>query len=531
MAPEAAPRTAPSGPPGEALHSLGEAMAALSVATDFAMAQSAHFGMRSCALAVRLADAMGWSEQDTRQAYFQALLRYVGCNVESEVIATVVGDEMAMRRDFAGIDTADRQAVASLVVRRLREAHAGMPAWRLAGKIVSTLLTAEKTMAGIFAGHCEVGRRLATRIGFDDATVQSLGQLYERWDGRGLPLHLRGEAVSPAALLVTLAQDVVVHHDAGGADAAVAVVRQRRGGAYAPAMADAFLRQARALLADLDSATASRMVAVPGGDEPLDDARFDAICEAMADFVDIKSPWTLSHSSGVATLSQRAAKQLGLPDAEATLLRRAALLHDVGKVGVSAAVWCKPSALSLPEREQVLLHAYYTERILSSSPAFAALAEVASLTHDRLDGSGYFRWPPAAGLSVAARILAAADHYHALIEARPHRAALARDAAARALTGEAQAGRLDARACEAVLEAAGHPAPAKARGTSLTEREIEVLRTLARGRSMKEIARELGIAPKTVDHHLQRIYAKIGVTTRAGATLYAMEQGFTAALH
>jgi len=516
--------------PPAALPSLGEAMAALSVATDFAMAQSAHFGMRSCALAVRLADAMGWNEAETRQAYFQALLRYVGCNVESEVIATVVGDEMAMRRDFAGVDTADRQAVASLVVKRLREAHAGMPAWRLAGKIVGTLLTAEKTMAGIFAGHCEVGRRLASRIGFDDATVQSLGQLYERWDGRGQPLRLRGEAVSPAALLVTLAQDVVVHHDAGGSDAAVAVVKQRRGGAYAPAMADAFLRHARPLLADIDSA-AVRAVDVPGGDQPLDDARFDAICEAMADFVDIKSPWTLSHSSGVATLAQRAARQLGLPDAEATLLRRAALLHDVGKVGVSAGVWCKPSALSLPEREQVRLHAYYTERILSSVPSFAPLAEVASLTHDRLDGSGYFRRPPAAGLSVAARILAAADHYHALIEARPHRAALPRDAAARTLMGEAQAGRLDARACEAVLEAAGHAAPAKTRGSSLTEREIEVLRTLARGHSMKEIARELGIAPKTVDHHLQRIYAKIGVGTRAGATLYAMEQGFTAALH
>jgi len=121
--------------PPAALPSLGEAMAALSVATDFAMAQSAHFGMRSCALAVRLADAMGWNEAETRQAYFQALLRYVGCNVESEVIATVVGDEMAMRRDFAGVDTADRQAVASLVVKRLREAHAGMPAWRLAGNM------------------------------------------------------------------------------------------------------------------------------------------------------------------------------------------------------------------------------------------------------------------------------------------------------------------------------------------------------------------------------------------------------------
>jgi len=197
---------------------------------------------------------------------------------------------------------------------------------------------------------------------------------------------------------------------------------------------------------------------------------------------------------------------------------------------VSAAVWCKPAALSLPEREQVRLHAYYTERILASTPALAALAEVASLTHDRLDGSGYFRRPPAAGLSIAARVLAVADHYHALIEARPHRAALSTEQAAGALRDEAQAGRLDARACDAVLDAAGHVAAAPRAGV-LTEREVEVLRVLARGQSMKEIARTLGIAPKTVDHHLQRIYGKVGVTTRAGATLYAMEQGYTAALH
>jgi HD-GYP domain-containing protein (c-di-GMP phosphodiesterase class II) len=516
---------------GPALPTLGGAMAALSVATDFAMAQSAHFGMRSCALAVRLADAMGWGTQQTRQVYFQALLRYIGCNAESEVIAAVVGDEMAMRRDFAGMDTADRQAVGALVVRRLREAYANLPAWRLAGKLVGTLLTAEKTMAGIFSGHCEVGQRLATRIGFDGETVQAIGQLYERWDGKGQPGLVRGEQVSPAALLVSLAQDVVVHHDAGGVDGAMAVVKQRRGKAYAPPMADVFLRHAASLLADVDALPSGALVDVPGGDEPLDEARFDAICEAMADFVDIKTPWTLSHSSGVATLAHGAARAMALPAQEATMLRRAALLHDVGKVGVSAAVWCKPAGLSPPEREQVRLHAYYTERILSSSPALAPLAEVASLTHDRLDGSGYFRRPPAAGLPVAARILAAADHYHALIEARPHRPAFARADAARELMADARAGRLDVRACEAVLEAAGHAATAKPRGSSLTEREIEVLRTLARGHSMKAIARELGIAPKTVDHHLQRIYSKVGVNTRAGATLYAMEQGFTSALH
>jgi HD-GYP domain-containing protein (c-di-GMP phosphodiesterase class II) len=376
-----------------------------------------------------------------------------------------------------------------------------------------------------------VGRRLATRIGFDPEIVKSLGQLYERWDGKGQPNKLRGEAVAPAALLVTLAQDVVVHLDAHGADAAIAVVKTRRGKAYAPEMADVFLRHAGALLDELQQQAPGSMVKVPGGDEALDDARFDAICEAIADFADIKSPWTLSHSAGVAALAQAAAQRLGLPADEARLLRRAALLHDVGKVGVSAAVWCKPGALSLSEREQVRLHAYYTERILASTPALSALAEVASLAHDRLDGSGYFRRPPPAGLSIAARVLGAADHYHALIEERPHRPAFHADQARRELLAEADAGRLDRQACEAVLEAAGHAGIARPAGSALTEREVEVLRSLARGHSMKEIARLLGISPKTVDHHLQRIYAKIGVSTRAGATLYAMEQGYTAALH
>ena len=510
------------------LPTLGGAMTALSVATDFAMAQPAHFGMRSCALAVRLADALGWNESQARQAYFQALLRYIGCNVETNVIASMFGDELAMRRDFAGVDTADRAAVASLVFRRLRAAHAGQPALQSAARIARVMLTAERDMAGVFAGHCEVGRRLATRIGFEPDIVSSLGQLYERWDGKGLPNRLRGDAVAPAALLVTLAQDVIVHHDASGAEAAMAVVKARRGGAYAPQMADAFLRHAGALLREVQELPAGASVPLPGGDEPLDEARFDAICEAMADFVDIKSPWTLAHSSGVASLAERAAVSLGLPAAEAQSLRRAALLHDIGKVGVTAAIWCKPAALSLPEREQVRLHAYYTERILSSTPALAALAEVASLTHDRLDGSGYFRRPPAAGLAMAARVLGAADHYHALVEDRPHRAAFTRNAAAKLLSEEASAGRLDARACAAVLEAAGHVAKPGPRHDTLTEREVEVLRSLARGRAMKEIARELGISRKTVDHHLQHIYAKIDVGTRAGATLYAMENGYTA---
>lgn len=508
---------------------LGAVMAVLSTATDFAMAAGAHFGVRSAALAVALARRMGWSEAQAQQAHYQALLRYVGCNVDTQQMAALVGDELAIRREFAGVDTADKVAVARLLMRRLREANRTQGAWRAALNIAQALITAEGQLAAMFAGHCEVGQRLATRIGLEPTVVASLGQLYERWDGKGLPSGLRGEAVAPAALIVSLAQDVLVHHDSGGRDAALAMLRARRGGAHAPAMVDAFLQHAPALFDELTAVDAGALPAVPGGDEALDDDRLDRICAAMADFADIKSPWTLGHSGAVAELAVGAARLLRLRDAETQLLRRAGWLHDIGKVGVSAALWGKPAALTRPELEQVRLHAYYGERVLAAAPALRVLADIASLAHDRLDGSGYFRRPQAAAMSRAARVLGAADVYQALVSARPHRAAFDAAQAARLLRADAAAGRLDTAACEAVIEAAGS---ARARSGAaphrslLTERELDVLQALARGGSMKQIARELGVAPKTVDHHLQRIYPKIGVRTRAGATLHAMEQGW-----
>jgi DNA-binding CsgD family transcriptional regulator len=323
----------------------------------------------------------------------------------------------------------------------------------------------------------------------------------------------------------------VVHHDGGGAEAAVAMVKARRGTAHAPRMCDAFVDHAPALFERLAAVDTGVVPDVPGGDEVLDDSRFDAVCAALADFVDIKSPYTLGHAAGVARLAAGAAQRLRLSDADQRLARRAGWVHDLGKVGVSAAVWCKPGPLNRPEQEQVRLHAYYTERILAAAPALAPLAELASLTHDRLDGNGYFRRPPPSAMPRVARVLAAADMYQALTETRPHRAALGAADAARLLRAEAQAGRLDAAACEAVLEASGQHRPVPPRNGALTEREVEVLCSLAQGRSMKQIGRELAISPKTVDHHLQHIYAKVGVTTRAGATLYAMEQGYTASVH
>jgi HD-GYP domain-containing protein (c-di-GMP phosphodiesterase class II) len=207
-----------------------------------------------------------------------------------------------------------------------------------------------------------------------------------------------------------------------------------------------------------------------------------------------------------------------------TALRRAALLHDLGRAGVSTAVWEKRGPLTSSEWEQVRLHAYHTERILSRSAALAPLAQLAGMHHERLDGSGYHRGAPASVQSKSARVLAAADVYHALTEDRPHRPAMAQEPAARVL--ETQPG-LDREAVAAVLETAGQhrgrvPTPWAA---GLSDREVEVLRLLARGRSERQIAQALFISASTVHTHVTHIYEKAGVSTRASAALFAMEHG------
>ena len=378
-----------------------------------------------------------------------------------------------------------------------------------------------------FSGHCEVAQRLAERLGFGARLIHALGQLYERWDGKGLPHGLRGEAVSPAVLLVTLAQDAVTYQRLGGLDAAVQMVRARSGGAYDPRHAEHFCAHAPALMQGLDDEPSWELVLAcePGERCALTETQFDTACQALADFADIKSPYMLGHSPGVAALAAAAARIGGLGEAEALALWRAGLLHDLGRVGISAGVWTKPGPLTEREWEQVRLHPYYTERILARPPAFATIGALAALPHERLDGSGYHRRLPASLLSPAARLLAAADVYRALLEPRPHRPARTPDAAAAELTRAASAGGLDPDAVRCVLAAAGQPVKQArpARPAQLTERELDVLRLIARGHSIKQMAQQLTISPKTVDTHIQHIYEKIGVSTRAGATLFAVE--------
>jgi HD-GYP domain-containing protein (c-di-GMP phosphodiesterase class II)/DNA-binding CsgD family transcriptional regulator len=261
----------------------------------------------------------------------------------------------------------------------------------------------------------------------------------------------------------------------------------------------------------------------------LSSAELDDALAAIADFVDLKSPYTLGHARGVAQLVEVAGSQLGLADGSLDTLRRAALAHGLGRLGVSNAIWDKAGPLGAGEWERVRLQPYLTERMLQLSPALAPIGGLAAQMRERLDGSGYPRGLTAEAISVSARILGAADAYQSMIEPRPHRPARTANEAAAELRADARACRLDGEAVEAVLVGAGHRVRAKLdRPAGLTAREVDVLRLLARGLSSKEIAAELVISPKTARNHIEHIYTKTGASSRVAASLFAIRNGLLA---
>ena len=383
-------------------------------------------------------------------------------------------------------------------------------------------------MEAMHQTHCLIAGDLAGRLGLGEPLRDALLQVFERWDGKGDPGLLAGSSISLPVRLVQLADVVEVFHRRGGIDAAVRVARQRSGTQFDPDVVECFCNGAGELLAPANEATSWDAVidAQPGLRQTLSHAELDSALEAIANFTDLKSPYTMGHSRGVADLAAEAGRQCGLSQDDARTLRRAGLVHDLGRLGVSNAIWDKRGPLSAVDRERVRLHAYLTERILCASPALAPLGALAAQHHERLDGSGYPRGLKANMLSPPARILAAADVYRAMIEPRPQREALSATEAADELVAEVRAGRLDGDAVDAVLRVAGHEiTPRPQRPAGLTQRELEILRLLARGLLNKQIAQRLDITPKTVGNHVEHIYAKIGVSSRAAAALFATEQG------
>jgi HD-GYP domain-containing protein (c-di-GMP phosphodiesterase class II) len=502
---------------------------ALSLATDLAMSQPFEHGLRTALIAVGIGEELGLDEWTCEDVYYVSLLQYVGCTAEAHLDAEFWGDEFRARREMV---PALLGSSAGLIATAARNLHAGSDPLRRASEVLRRAPGIRGTLSAWAEGHCEVSAMLAERLELGLGVKEALAHLYERWDGKGFPGRLRGDEVPLPVRVMQVAHDADLH-SAAGAERAAEVVRDRAGQGLDPAVAAAFVRKAHEFVAVLDAPSIWEEViaAEPGRKPALEHRHVDQALRAIADFTDMKSPFLSGHSSGVAALAMGAAALSGLSEAEQDLVRRAGFVHDVGRVGVPAGIWSKPGPLTRDELERVRLHPYYTERVFAPSGSLAPIGRLASLHHERLDGSGYHRGVRGAELTTAARILAAADMFHAMREPRPHRDPLEPEKAAEVLAGEARAGRLDTEAVGAVLEAAGHaavevPMP---RPAGLSEREAEVLRLLARGLVTKQIAHRLGISPKTADHHIQRIYGKAGVSTRAGAILFALQHGLVSA--
>jgi len=506
---------------------LAEVVGVLSLASDLAMGEPLEHGLRTTLIATRLAASMGLPSTQQESVFYVALLHFAGCTAEGQIDTEFFGDEIAARPQMMAAMLGSRWG---FVTTALRVMHPELSLPRRLRMLAGSAVGALDEFRRWAASHCEIAQMFGDRLGLSSEVRQGLGHLYERYDGKGLPGTLRGEGIPLVVRVMQVAQDAEIAWQSGGTAQACRTVSSRAGGGLDPTVAGAFLDAADDLCKGLDAPTVwpDMLDAEPGERPTVADERLDHCLTAVADFADLKTFYTAGHSRGVAALAGAAASSYGLAAAEVTAVRRAGLVHDLGRVAVSASVWSKPGPLTRDEWERVRLHPYHTERVLDVVVPLRPLGRLAGLHHEYCDGSGYHRGSRVPELPVTARILAAADSYHAMTEPRPHRPALSAAEAAAELQREAAAGRLHTDAVIAVLDAAGHRkdrAPAVRRPNGLSDRETQVLRLLARGRPTKQIARQLGISPKTCDHHIQHIYRKISVSTRVGATLFAVEHG------
>src|SRR5580693_6896450 len=491
---------------------IAELVATLSYAADLGLGQPMAHCMRQTVIALRLGELAGASDRELEATYYLGLMMNVYCHADAAEQAQWFGDDISLKGDgFEMLDMSTPRII-SFILRRVSSHGSGVARAR---RLAAFPAAGMKQVAAFLTTHSTLGSQFARQIGLDDAVSVAIQQAYEQWDGKGYPHHLQGHQICLPARLVQLASPVEIFSRRKDTAAAVAIARRHRGRQFDPAVVDLFCEHAANLLDGLDQA--SDWDAILDTEPPLSrrvaGAGLDDVLEAMADLVDLKSPYLA-----------------GQPADVVSTLRRAGLIHDLGRLGVSNAIWDKPGPLTQAESERVRLHPYLTDRMLARVSVLGPSREIAARHHERLDGSGYPRSLTAASLTPSDRLLAAADTYHAMTEPRPHRAPLEPDRAVRDLRAEVIAGRLDGTAVDAVLTAAGHRAPARhLQPGGLTAREVEVLGLLARGHSTKEIGRRLVVSPKTAANHVEHIYAKLGVSSRAAATLFATQHGLMGA--
>jgi HD-GYP domain-containing protein (c-di-GMP phosphodiesterase class II)/DNA-binding CsgD family transcriptional regulator len=507
---------------------LSEFVATLALAQDNAFGQPLESQLRSCLLATWICEAAEFDDQLRETAYWVALLRYVGCTGHAHEVATVFGDEIAIRAQTLVHDAANPAEV----MRDVMEFATAGRTPEARDEIVKLIQeTAREWAVYNFSSGCEVADMLVQRLDFGPDVREALRFTFERWNGNGYPAHAQGEAIPLAMRVVHLSHDMEAIARLFSPDHAIEAARDRRDRTYDPALADLFVANGRdwfEQLAETDPWDA--VIALePQPHRILAGAALEDALTVAADFIDLKSPFMGGHSRRCAELAADAARVLGLEEDVVARVRCAALVHDFGSTVVSNSILDKPGPLTRTEFDRVELHPMLTEQMLRRSQALAVLNPVASAHHEKCDGSGYHKRVRADADDLGACVLAATEIYVGLTTERADRLPFPPSDAAVELRQLESQGVLEPRACRAVLVAAGHGEPRAPSGKrqqhpgGLTRREVDVLRLAARGLTTREIADRLYISPKTADHHIQHIYGKIGTSTRAAAALWAMQ--------
>ena len=420
---------------------LSEVLAALSRALDLTEGQALGHSVRTCMIGMRLADEIGLDEATRTALYYGLLLKDAGCSSNAARMSAMFGaDDRFVKPRMKLVDWHDR---VRLAVRTAFTVGQGQSIGQRISYFLGIARTPNMTRE-IMQIRCDRGAEIALGLGFPEATANTIRSLDEHWNGEGYPKGLRGEAIPLLARIANLAQVVDVFLREQGLVAAMRVARQRSGKWFDPLLVKRLTSWERdhSWWKQLDDPElAQRVIGIEPSLDPrrLAEDDLDMVARSFADIIDAKSPYTFRHSANVADFAAGIGEQLGFDADALRRLRRAGLLHDIGKLGVSNRILDKPGKLTAEERIEVERHPIFTWEILLRVPAFADFAWTAALHHEKLDGSGYPWKIDGRGLDMPARVLAVADMYEALVADRPYRAGMAPTDALGILRREAEA--------------------------------------------------------------------------------------------
>ena len=446
---------------------VSEILSALSYALDLTEGQPMGHSVRACIIGMRLAQQIGLPATERGDLYYSLLLKDAGCSSNSSRLFHIVAaDEIRAKRDVKLTDWT-RVGWESLQYA-LTHVGTSLPFLPRMRRLFQVAATQQQDSCALVKIRCERGAGIAKQLGFSDGVVSGIYSLDEHWNGRGYPNGLRKGEIPLFSRIANLSQTLEVFRTEHGPSAAIDAARRRSGRWFDPELVNVAVSMSKngTLWSSLEESDLLHKVVTLEPEQRRITANEDAIdniCQAFAEVIDAKSPLTYRHSSGVAEAAMEIARWFGMKPRDMKMLRRAALLHDLGKLSVPNMILEKPGKLTDQEWKVVKKHPYYTLEILRRIPGFEALGEEAAAHHEKLDGSGYWRGLAAGQLSTFARILAVADIFDALRAKRPYRDSLPLEKTFSIMRGEAPHA-LDASCLEALIAAKTSSEPSALEG-------------------------------------------------------------------